>query len=177
MPLKNKKIAVLLEQQYEDLEFWYPKLRLTEEGAKVVAVAPEKGKDYPSKHGYAAKSTSGIDEVHGREFDAVIIPGGFSPDFMRRTPAMARFVADAAMSGKIVGAICHGGWMLCSADVIKGKKVTSYMTIRTDMENAGGKWVDEECVRDENIITSRKPDDLPAFMRTIIGALLEQKKT
>ena len=173
MKLKGKTVAVLLEQQYEDQEFWYPKMRLIEEGATVFVVAPEKDKEYPSKHGYPAKSCHAAKDVTAAMIDAVIIPGGYSPDHMRQCPEMVNLVKSAVNSGKIVAAICHGGWMLCSAHVLKGKQATSYIAIKDDMENAGAKWVDRECVRDENIITSRKPTDLPAFMRTIIGALIE----
>lgn len=173
MKLKGRKIAVLLEKQYEDQEFWYPKMRLLEEGAEVWVVAPEKNKEYPSKHGYPAKSDHAAKDVHANTIDGIIIPGGYSPDHMRQHPEMVNLVKEAVNGGKIVAAICHGGWMLCSAHVIKGKQATSYIAIKDDMENAGAKWVDREVVRDENIITSRKPDDLPAFMRTFIGAMIE----
>lgn len=173
MKLKGRTIAILLEKQYEDQEFWYPKMRLVEEGAKILVVAPEKDKEYPSKHGYPAKSCHAAKDVTASMVDAVIIPGGYSPDHMRQSPDMVKLVKTAVESGKIVAAICHGGWMLCSAHVLAGKQATSFIAINDDMENAGAKWVDRDCVRDENIITSRKPDDLPAFMRSIIGALIE----
>lgn len=174
MHLKGKKIALLLEKQYEDQEFWYPKHRLTEEGADVHIVAPEKNKEYPSKHGYPAKSTKTPADIKVSEIDGVIIPGGYSPDHMRQHPEMVSLVRDAVKGGKIVAAICHGGWMLCSAKVLKGRQVTSYVAIKDDMENAGATWIGQECVRDENLITSRKPDDLPAFMRQFISALIEK---
>lgn len=172
-PLRGKKVAVLLEKQYEDLEFWYPKFRLQEEGAEVIIVAPDKNKEYPSKHEYLAKSTHAATDVKASDIDGVIIPGGYSPDHMRQNAAMVNLVGDAVKSGKIVAAICHGGWMLCSAKVLKDRQATSYIAIKDDMENAGAKWIDRECVRDENIITSRKPDDLPAFMKTFIGAFID----
>jgi protease I len=110
-------------------------------------------------------------EVRGAEFDAVIIPGGYAPDHMRRHEKMIELVKDAGKSGKVVAAICHGGWMLASADLVRDRKVTCFFAIRDDLVNAGASYVDREVVRDGNLVTSRKPDDLPAFCRTIIEAL------
>jgi protease I len=170
MQLLDKKIAVLAEQQYEDLELWYPVLRFREAGARVEIVGA--GKDqYPSKHGYPAQVTVQASQVKGADFDAVIIPGGYAPDHMRRHPPMVQLVRDAVAGGKIVAAICHGGWMLCSARCLQGKQVTGFFAIRDDLENAGGIYVDAEVVRDGNLITSRVPSDLPAFCRAIIEAL------
>ena len=171
MNLQNKKITILLEEQYQDLEVWYPYYRLKEAGAHVVFVAPQKGKEYKGKYGYPAIAEASIREVQGDEFDAVVIPGGFAPDFMRREPKIIQFVRDAYRRGKIVAAICHGVWILASSDIIRGKRVTCFYAIADDIKNAGGVYVDEEVVRDGAIITSRKPDDLPAFCREIIGAL------
>jgi protease I len=171
--VKGKRIAVLVEKMYEDLELWYPVLRLREEGCLVKIVGPHSGETYLSKHGYPAKADTAIAQARPDEFDAVIIPGGYSPDHMRRHRLMVDLVAQLARDGKVVAAICHGPWMLCSARCIKGKKVTSFSAIRDDVENAGGDWEDAEVVRDGNLITSRTPDDLPAFMRTIIEALAE----
>ncbi|MCH7952061.1 type 1 glutamine amidotransferase [Patescibacteria group bacterium] len=173
MNLKDKKIAILIENLYQDQEAWYPYYRLKEEGAEVLFVGPEKGKAYQSKKGYPAVSELGINEAASDNFDAVVIPGGYAPDLMRRTPAMVAFVKEMHKKGKIVAAICHAGWMLSSADIIRGKRVTSFFAIADDVKNAGADYVDEEVVRDGNIITSRKPDDLPAFLRTIITALSE----
>jgi protease I len=162
MQLSGKTIAVLAEQQYEDLELWYPVLRFREAGAQVEIVGA--GKDhYESKHGYPVKVTAQADQVQGADFDAVIIPGGYAPDHMRRHAAMVNLVREAA--------ICHGGWLLCSARCIQGKQVTGFFAIRDDLENAGGIYVDAEVVRDGNLITSRVPSDLPAFCREIIKAL------
>jgi protease I len=172
MQLVDKTIAVLAEQQYEDLELWYPVLRFREAGAKVEIVGAGK-EHYESKHGYPVKVTVQADQVQGTDFDAVIIPGGYAPDHMRRHPPMVKLVKDAAAAGRIVAAICHGGWLLCSARCLKGKQVTGFFAIRDDLENAGGSYVDAEVVRDGNIITSRVPADLPAFCRAIIEALSE----
>jgi protease I len=171
MSLRGKKVAVLVEKAYEDLELWYPYYRLKEAGAEVHLVGPEGGETYPSKHGYPAKAEKGAGSVHARDVDAVVIPGGYAPDHMRRSQALVALVREAAQGGKVVAAICHAGWMLCSADVIRGKRVTSFDAIKDDMKNAGGHWIDEEVVRDGNLITSRKPADLPAFMRAVVEAL------
>lgn len=172
MSLSGKRVAVLVADLYQELEFWYPYLRLKEEGATVVAVGPEK-REYRSRLGYPAQAELAAAEARGAGFDAVVIPGGYAPDNMRRSPALVSFVREMTEEGKPVAAICHGGWMLCSARVVKGKKVTSVSAIRDDLENAGATWVDEEIVRDGNLITSRVPSDLPAFLRAIITALSE----
>jgi protease I len=169
----SRRIAVLVEKFYEDLELWYPVLRLREAGHEVSLVGPKAGETFASKHGYPAKSEVAAADVKASDFDAVIIPGGYSPDHMRRTAAMVQLVTDAAKQGKILAAICHGPWMLCSARCVQGKKVTGFFAIRDDVENAGGVWVDAACVRDGNLVTSRTPDDLPAFMKGILEALGE----
>lgn len=170
MQLLDKRIAVLAEQQYEDLELWYPVLRFREAGAHVEIVGTGR-ESYPSKHGYPAKVTVQADQVQGASFDAVVIPGGYAPDHMRRHAAMVQLVKDADAAGKVVAAICHGGWLLCSARCLRGRQVTGFFAIRDDLENAGGIYVDAEVVRDGNLITSRVPADLPAFCRAIIDAL------
>jgi protease I len=171
--LEGKRIAVLVEKMYEDLELWYPVLRLREAGCQVRIVGPKAGETYASKHGYPAKADTTAGEVTAGDFDAIIIPGGYSPDHMRRHPAMVDLVTQAARQGKVVAAICHGPWMLCSARCLKGRKVTGFYAIRDDVENAGGVWEDTAVVRDGNIVTSRTPDDLPDFLRGIISALAE----
>ena len=173
MDLHGKRVAVLAENFYEDLELWYPVLRLREAGADVEIVAPEAGKTYTSKHGYPAQSELAAASATGSEFDAVIVPGGYAPDHMRRHKSMVDLVRVAAQSGKVVAAICHAGWMLASANVIRGKTITCVPAIKDDMVNAGATVVDREVVRDGNIVTSRTPMDLPAFCRTIIEAMAE----
>jgi protease I len=173
--LEGVRVAVLVEDLYENLELWYPVLRLREEGAQVFIVGPKAGETYKSKEGYPAKADKSAEEISADEIDAVIVPGGYAPDRMRRHETMVRLVREAAQKGKIVAAICHGGWMLAEADVVRGRTVTSFFAIKTDLINAGANWVDKEVVRDGNIITSRVPSDLPAFMRTIIEALAEKK--
>jgi protease I len=175
MELQSKRAAILVEQQYQEMEVWYPLYRLREAGCKVTVVGPEAGATYPSKLGYPVKSDKAAKDVSANDFDLVVIPGGFAPDFMRRTDAMIRFVSAMAEQGKIVAAICHGPWVLCSTQALKGRKATCFFAIKDDVINAGANYVDMEVVRDGNIITSRKPDDLPMFMQTIIQAVKEQK--
>ncbi len=171
--VQGKRIAVLVEKFYEDLELWYPVLRLREAGCQVRIVGPRAGETYASKHGYPAKADVSASDVKADDFDAIVIPGGYSPDHMRRHKAMVDLVTDAMNKGKVLAAICHGPWMLCSTKALKGRRVTGFMSIRDDVENAGGVWEDAACVRDKNLVTSRTPDDLPAFMQGIFAALAE----
>jgi protease I len=171
MALRGKKVALLLAQEYQELEVWYPYYRLKEEGVAVTLVAAKAGETYPSKLGYPCVSDAAAGTVKGGDFDAVVIPGGWAPDFMRREESMIRFVQQAVAAKRVLAAICHGGWMLCCTEALKGRRATSFMAIKHDMINAGAKWVDEECVVDGNLITSRKPDDLPAFCKAVIAAL------
>lgn len=166
---------MLVEDVYEDQELWYPVRRLQEEGAEVLIVGPKAGQTYHSKHGYAAVADRAASETSPEELAAVVIPGGYAPDRMRRNDAMLNLVRGVFEGGKPVAAICHAGWMLCSADVLRGKRATSFASIRHDMENAGAEWTDQEVVVDGNLITSRTPDDLPAFMRTLIKQLGKQR--
>jgi len=170
MSAEEKHFAVVVEDLYEDQELWYPVRRLTEAGARVTIVGPEAGVTYKSKHGYPATSDKAAGDLPVDEVDGVIIPGGYAPDRMRRHEPMVRLVREAYQAGKVVAAICHGGWLLCSADVLEGKEATSFSAIKDDMIHAGATWVDQEVVRDDNLITSRTPDDLPAFLRVIIAA-------
>jgi protease I len=165
------KVLILVEKMYEDLELWYPKLRFQEAGHEVAVCGPEAGKEYPSKHGYPATSDVAAKDVRAQDYDALVVPGGFSPDHMRRTPAMVEVVKAFHEAGKPVAAICHGPWMLCSAKVLRGRRATSFLSIRDDMENAGARWEDAPVVVDGNLITSRTPKDLPEFCKAILGAL------
>lgn len=170
MELKDKKVAILTENTYEDLELWYPLLRLKEAGAEVVVVGPKR-ETYTSKHGYPVNAAMAASEVTPSDFDAFIIPGGYAPDNMRRSADMINMIRTANQEETIIAAICHAGWVLASADAIHGKEVTGFISIKDDLQNAGGHFVDREVVRDGNIITSRTPVDLPAFCREIIAAL------
>jgi protease I len=173
--LQGKRAAVLVEQMYQEMEIWYPVYRLREAGCKVTLVGPEAGQTYPSKLGYPAKSDKAARDVSADDFDLLVIPGGYAPDHIRRHEAMIRLTSTMAEQGKPVAAICHGPWVLCSTQALKGRKVTCFSAIKDDVINAGAKYVDQEVVRDGNIITSRKPDDLPAFMQTLIQAVREMK--
>jgi protease I len=170
MELQGKRVAILAEDVYEDLELLYPLYRLREAGAEVTIVAPEM-RTYTSKHGYPVQADAAASEVNAARFDAVVIPGGYAPDKMRRHPALVALVRDAFMQGKPVAAICHAGWMLAEADICRGRTLTSVGAIRTDLINAGANWVDREVVVDGNLITSRTPADLPAFSRALLTAI------
>ena len=170
MTLQGKRVAVLVADMYQELEFWYPYLRLQEEGARVVAVGPE-AKEYKSKLGYPAKAELGAKDVRAGDFHAVVIPGGYAPDYLRRSPELVKFVREMAEAGKPVAAICHGPWVLCSARVVAGRRVTSFFSIRDDLENAGAIWVDEPVVVDGNLVTSRVPQDLPFFLKALLELL------
>ncbi len=168
MELKGKKIIILIEEIFNDHEFWYPYYRLKEAGAEVVVVGSGSAEKYNGKFGTVAKPDVTVDGVNAAEFDGIIIPGGYAPDMMRRYPKMIQLVRSVFEAGNVVAAICHAGWMLASAEILEGRRVTSFFAIRDDLVHAGATWVDEEVVVDGNLITSRTPDDLPAFMRTII---------
>ncbi|MHA1110174.1 MAG: type 1 glutamine amidotransferase domain-containing protein [Promethearchaeota archaeon] len=166
------KIAVLAEKMYDDRELWYPTIRLKEAGHEVHIIGSGAANEFLSKFGMPVKVDKNVQDVNPNDYDGVIIPGGFSPDYMRRVPEMVEFVKMIGDSGeKPVAAICHGGWMLISAKLIYGKNVTSFHSIRDDIENAGATWVDEAVVVDGNIITSRNPNDLPDFCREILNKL------
>lgn len=171
MELKGKKIAILVEQMYNEFEFWYPYYRLKEAGAEVVVVGSGTAEEYTAKSGIPCKVDTSADQISAADFDGIVIPGGYAPDHMRRHPAMVKLVKDLFEAEKVVAAICHAGWMLASAEIVKDRTVTSFFAIKDDLVHAGADWVDQEVVVDGKLITSRKPDDLPAFMRAVIAAL------
>lgn len=171
MRLKGKKVVLLAENLYQEMELWVPYYRLREEGVEVTVVGTGSGRTYTSKHGYPVDVDKEAKEIDVSKYDGVVIPGGYAPDVMRRYPEMVKIVREAYQKGKVVAAICHAGWMLASAGILKGKRVTGVSAIKDDLINAGGNYVDEEVVTDGNLITSRKPDDLPAFCRELIEAL------
>ena len=171
MELKGKKIIILVEQIFNDQEFWYPYYRLKEAGAQVVVVGSGRAEEYTGKSGTQVKVDASADQISPSEFDGIIIPGGYAPDHMRRYPKMVKLVKDLFEAQKVVAAICHAGWMLASADILEGRTVTSFFAIKDDLTHAGAIWVDQEVVVDEKLITSRKPDDLPAFMKAMIDGL------
>jgi protease I len=171
MRLKGKKVVILIENNYQDLEFWVPYYRLKEEGVEVTVVGSGSSHTFTSKYGYPVEVEKEAKDIDVSKYDGVVIPGGYAPDLMRRYPDMVRIVREAYQKGKVISAICHAGWMLVSAGILKGKKATGFFAIKDDLVNAGANYVDAEVVRDGNLITSRKPDDLPAFCRETIEAL------
>ncbi|HYY48976.1 MAG TPA: type 1 glutamine amidotransferase domain-containing protein [Thermoplasmata archaeon] len=171
MTLAGRRIAELVEDGYEDLELWVPYYRLVEEGAEVVLAGHEK-RIYSSKHGYPCEADRAAGELKAKDFDAVLVPGGVAgPDRLRRHKEILSFVKSMDEGRKVVAAICHAAWVPISAGIVKGRRMTSYASVRDDCINAGASWVDKECVVDGNLITSRFPDDLPAFCRGIVTAL------
>jgi protease I len=165
------KVAVLVEDHYQVLEAWYPYLRLREEGITTVFVGPGRRKEYASKEGYPAPEELPISRARVSDFRGVIIPGGYAPDLLRRNKRILAFVSEIHRSGKLVAAICHAGWVLASAGILPGRRATSFSAIRDDIVNAGAEYVNSEVVVDGNLVTSRAPDDLPAFCREIITLL------
>ncbi len=170
-PLSGKRVLILTGDIYEDLELWYPKLRLIEAGAEVVVAGERAGERYAGKHGYPCDSDAALHEMRAGDFDALIVPGGFMPDKLRRLPDVLQLVRDFFESGKPVAAICHGGWVPISAGIYKGVRVTGSPGIKDDLVNAGALFEDAAVVVDRNSITSRKPDDLPDFCRAIIQVM------
>jgi protease I len=176
MELSGRKIAILVGNMYQEMEVWYPIYRFQEAGASVVTVGATQGETYTSKHGYPVKCDLAFDDARPAGFDGVIVPGGYAPDQIRRHPAANQFVKDMDTEGKLVAAICHGPWVLCSAGgMLKGRQATSFFAIKDDVINAGAHWVDAEVVVDKNLVTSRKPEDLPAFCRASIEVLAHKK--
>ncbi|HKK14903.1 MAG TPA: type 1 glutamine amidotransferase domain-containing protein [Gammaproteobacteria bacterium] len=170
MELHGQSIAVLAEDWFEDLEFWYPFLRLREAGAHVVSVGTGPS-SHRGKHGLTVRPMRTIEQVEAAGFDAVVIPGGYAPDRLRRHRSVIEFVRGMADAGAVVAFICHAGWVPASAGILHDRQVTSFFSIRDDLHNAGARWIDEPVVRDGNLISSRGPDDLPQFCRAIIERL------
>jgi protease I len=168
MPKASKPIALLVEDQYQVLEVWYPILRLKEAGIPVMTLGTGTREVYSSKEGYPVRADASIEKVKAKDFSGVIIPGGYAPDILRRFPKVVDFIKELYKQNSVVAAICHGGWLLVSADIARGHKVTCFFAIKDDLIASGGKYVDEEVVVDRNLVTSRKPEDLPRFVQEII---------
>ncbi|MFO0789449.1 MAG: type 1 glutamine amidotransferase domain-containing protein [Pirellulales bacterium] len=171
LPLSNRRILMFVDDIYEDLELWYPKLRLIEAGAHVTVAGPSADTIYHGKHSYPCRSDTAIELMESSDFHGIVIPGGFMPDKLRRDNSVKRLVREFADAGKLVAAICHGGWIPISAGVYRGVRVTGSLGIKDDLVNAGAIWEDAAVVVDRHFISSRKPDDLPDFCRAIIDFL------
>lgn len=169
------KVAVLVEDDYEDLELWYPYYRLREAGYEPLLIGPREG-TYHGKHGYEARAASATGAETG-DLLGLVIPGGWAPDRLRRHGSVVELVRSVFDRGAIVASICHGGSLLVSANIVRGRKVTSFHSIEVDLINAGARFIDREVVVDGNLITSRRPDDLPAFMRELLKALKGRTKS
>src|SRR5919106_769324 len=170
MSLKGRKVLFFAGPLYEDLELWYPKIRLEEEGASTT-VAGLGERTYQGKRGYPVTVDTSVDQVSAAGFDGLVIPGGFAPDQLRRHETVLRITREIAQAGKPLAFICHAGWVPISAKILKGRRATSFSAIRDDMENAGVDWVDEATVVDGNLISARGPDDLGPWLKALIGAL------
>jgi protease I len=172
MKLTGKRICFFVEEGFEDLEFWAVYIRLAEEGAKITVVAPKAGATFKSKSGgLTATSEAAAADRSAADFDAVVVPGGWAPDKLRRYDAIQRIVADAYAQGKIVGMICHAGWVGVSAKIVKGHKATGSVAIKDDLENAGATWVDAPAFRDGNLVWGRVVADIPDFNRELVNAI------
>jgi protease I len=174
MELAGKNIAILVDALYQEMEVWYPYYRFQEAGAECVFVGAEAGKVYSSKVGYPATAQLSYDALNADDFDGVVVPGGYAPDHIRRHAKANQFVRQMDAQGKLVASICHGPWVLCSAGILKGRRATCFFAIKDDVVNAGANYEDAEVVVDRNLVTSRKPEDLPAFCRAAIHVLVEQ---
>ena len=171
LPLAGKRILTFVGDIYEDLELWYPKLRLIEAGATVIVAGEKSGVKYEGKNGYPSVADAAIVEMRARDFDGLVVPGGFMPDKLRRDPDVLQLVRDFDAARKLIAAICHGGWIPISAGVYRGVRVTGSLGIKDDLVNAGAVWEDAPVVIDRHHVSSRKPDDLPDFCRGILQVL------
>lgn len=168
MELKGKRIAIFVDTLYQEMELWVPLYRFQEAGAETVTIGAKAGATYTSKLGYPATAQTSYDEVSAKDFDGLVVPGGYAPDHMRRHAKALEFVRETDEQGKLIAAICHALWVPCSAGILKGRRVTSFFAVKDDVVNAGGLWEDSEVVVDRNLVTSRTPADLPAFCRESI---------
>ncbi|MCR8656059.1 type 1 glutamine amidotransferase domain-containing protein [Paenibacillus endoradicis] len=171
MSLHNQTVICLLHDEFEDLELWYPVYRTREAGATVLFAGPEKGKKHIGKYGVPAIADLSFDEVNSDEISGLLVPGGWAPDQLRRYPKVLQLVQELNEQNKPIGQICHAGWVLISAKILQDRKVTSTPGIRDDMENAGATWFDEAVVVDGNLISARRPPDLPPYAHAFVQAL------
>jgi protease I len=170
-PLAERRILMFVGEIYEDLELWYPKLRLIEAGAQVVVAGLKAEQQYTGKNGYPCQSDAAISDSRADDFDGLVVPGGFMPDKLRRDADVLKLVRQFDSAGKLIAAVCHGGWIPISAGVYRGVRVTGSPGIKDDLVNAGAIWEDKPVVVDRHFVSSRKPDDLPEFCRGILEVL------
>ncbi|KGP93027.1 glutamine amidotransferase [Pontibacillus chungwhensis BH030062] len=171
MKLQGKKVIQIVSDEFEDLELWYPVLRLREEGAEVHIAGEKANEQYKGKYGVPITSDCSFEDVQASDYDAILVPGGWSPDKLRRYESILTMVRSMNEDEKVIGQICHAGWVLISADILKGKRVTSTPGIKHDMMNAGAEWVNEAVTVDGHLVSSRRPPDLPDYMREFIKVL------
>jgi protease I len=173
MAAPKKKIALLVGKDFEDMEVMYPLYRLREAGFQVDVIGEDPaGTKYRGKNGYPILSTLEITKAKPKDYAGLVAPGGWAPDKLRRNPKVLKLTADIDRQGGVIASICHGPWILISAGVVKGKQTTSTPALKDDLVNAGAQWSDREVVVDGRLVTSRKPDDLPAFMREMLKLLM-----
>jgi protease I len=170
-PLADLRFLMFVDHDYEDLELWYPKLRLQEAGGHVTVAGPKAESVYHGKHGYPCRADAAIELMEADDFQGLVIPGGFMPDKLRRDEKVKELVREFAKSEKLVAAICHGGWIPISAGVYRGVRVTGSLGIKDDLMNAGAIWQDAAVVVDRHFVSSRKPDDLPEFCRGMLEVM------
>ncbi|WP_082235635.1 type 1 glutamine amidotransferase domain-containing protein [Halobacillus massiliensis] len=173
MRLQNKKVIALVSKDFEDLELWYPLLRLQEEGATIHLVGEKAGTEYPGKYGVPATSDYGFDDIRPENYDGILVPGGWSPDKLRRYESVLNMVRHMDEHKKPIGQICHAGWVLISAGILEGRQVTSTPGIKDDMINAGAEWLDKPVVQDGHLISARRPPDLPPYAKAFADLLAE----
>jgi protease I len=171
MRLQGKQIAFLIDEGFEDLEFWVTVMRLREEGANVLILSPDAPKTFHGKNGLEAKADQSIKNVDAKQFDAVVVPGGWAPDKMRRYEIVKQFVKNIHEAHKVVGMICHAGLVGISAGIVKGRRATGSEGIKDDLINAGANWVDEPAFQDGNLVWGRVVADIPDFCRTLVSAI------
>lgn len=175
--LNNKKILTIVSPDYDDLELWYPIIRLREAGADVEIAAEVSGKDYKGKYGLNVTSTLSFEDVKIEEYDALLIPGGWAPDYLRRLDKVLEFAQYMDQNNRVIGIICHAGWVLSSADILKGRTVTSTPGIKHDLMFAGAKWLDVPAYADGNLISGRRPPDLHHYLPLLIEAISKKKES
>ncbi|HEX8731075.1 MAG TPA: type 1 glutamine amidotransferase domain-containing protein [Ktedonobacterales bacterium] len=173
--LSGKTIGVFVAEGFEDLEFWVPVMRLREEGARTLIIGLTREK-VTAKHCLTATPEVTASEVHAAELDGLVVPGGWAPDKLRRSEDVLRIVREVHEAGKVIGVICHGGWVAASAEIVRGMRVTGSRGIRDDMVHAGATWVDEPAFRSGNLVWGRVVEDIPDFLRELVAALVEQAK-